>query len=171
MQRKPKVHSYFLFMQDMRLQIPGWENKGNVELQSLCDPLWRELPKEEKERYKKMKKDIKMSDRLRASEEYKKATMRRSFDPNAGITFLTVHDRTRVYLMDVLSVTTVKVAPEKEIKKVQKILSNEELELIEIGPAFVYVGLLALARYSEDETLYRCVVTEMKTSVVKVSQV
>ena len=168
MHRKPKIHSYFLFMQDMRTQIPGWENKGNVELQSLCDPLWRKLPKEEKERYKRLKKDLKMSDRLQASEEYKKASMKQNFDPNAGITLLTANDRTRVYLMDVLSVTTVKVAPEKEIKKVQKFLANEELNLVEIGPAFVYVGLLALARYSEDKNLYRCVVTEMKTSVVKV---
>ena len=57
-------------MQDMRTQIPGWENKGNVELQSMCDPLWRKLLKEEKEKYKRMKKGLKMSDRLQASEEY-----------------------------------------------------------------------------------------------------
>ena len=69
----PKIHthhSYFFFMQDMRTQIPGWENKGNVELQSMCDPLWRKLLKEEKEKYKRMKKGLKMSDRLQASEEY-----------------------------------------------------------------------------------------------------
>ena len=43
--KKPKIAGYFLFMQEMRRKKPGWANKGNTELQSLCDPLWRKLPK------------------------------------------------------------------------------------------------------------------------------
>ena len=63
---KPKVFSYFLFMQDQRKLVPGWANKSNNELQAqaLCDPLWRKLDKTEKEKYKKMKKAYKEKVRL-----------------------------------------------------------------------------------------------------------
>ena len=29
----PKVMAYFLFMQEQRLAVPGWERKSNGELQ------------------------------------------------------------------------------------------------------------------------------------------
>ena len=61
---KPKVFSYFLFVQDQRKLVPGWANKSNNELQALCDPLWRKLDKTEKEKYKKMKKAYKEKERL-----------------------------------------------------------------------------------------------------------
>ena len=54
--RKPNINPYLLFMQEMLLTRPGWANKGNHELQVLCDPLWRALAWVEEEKYKMMKK-------------------------------------------------------------------------------------------------------------------
>merc|ERR1719460_1770164 len=71
MNKKPKVNPYLLFMQEMRQSRPGWANKGNHELQVLCDPLWRALAREEKDIYKMMKKDLKMADRMKLIEERK----------------------------------------------------------------------------------------------------
>ena len=60
MAAKPKLAGYFLFMQEKKSSVPGWSHMSNSELQRMCDPLWKALSKEEKERYKRMKKDINM---------------------------------------------------------------------------------------------------------------
>ena len=68
--KSPKVFSYFLFMQEQRKKVPGWGNKSNNELQALCDPLWRKLDKEEKDKYKQMKKAYKERERMETEERF-----------------------------------------------------------------------------------------------------
>ena len=68
--KSPKVFSYFLFMQEQRKKVPGWANKTNNELQALCDPLWRKLDREEKDKYKQMKKAYKEKERIENEEKF-----------------------------------------------------------------------------------------------------
>ena len=168
MNKKPKVNPYLLFMQEMRQTRPGWANKGNHELQVLCDPLWRALPRAEKEKYKMMKKEFKMADRNKLVEERQAEEARKKPKPDAWLKFFS-GDKTRVYLMDVLSITKVRVSPEKEIKKMQKFLSKDDLDLVHFNPDMVFVGLEAIARYSEDNSLYRCRVVDIQDDIAKVS--
>ena len=76
--------------------------------------------------------------------------------------------KTRVYVMDVLSISKVRVSPEKEIKKMQKFLSQDDLELVQFNPDMVFVGLEAIARYSEDNSIYRCRVTDIQEDIATV---
>ena len=167
MNKKPKLNPYFLFMQDMRQNHPGWANKGNHELQVLCSPLWRDLPREQKEEYKTMKKEFKMADRIKLVEQRKAEEAKKKPKPDAWLKFFS-GGKTRVYLMDVLSISKVRVSPEKEIKKMQKFLSSDDLELVQLNPDMVFVGLEAIARYSEDNSLYRCRVTDIQGDTAKV---
>ena len=167
MNKKPKANPYLLFMQEMRQTRPGWANKGNHELQVLCDPLWRALAREEKDKYKMMKKDFKMADRMKLIEERKAEEAKMKPRSDAWLKFFS-GDKTRVYVMDVLSISKVRVSPEKEIKKMQKFLSQDDLELVQFNPDMVFVGLEAIARYSEDNSLYRCRVTDIQEDTAKV---
>jgi len=167
MNKKPKVNPYLLFMQEMRQTRSGWANKGNQELQVLCDPLWRALPRAEKEKYKMMKKEFKMADRNKLVEERQAEEARKKPKPDAWLKFFS-GDKTRVYLMDVLSISKVRVSPEKEIKKMQKFLSKDDLDLVHFNPDMVFVGLEAIARYSEDNSLYRCRVVDIQDDIAKV---
>ena len=65
-------------------------------------------------------------------------------------------------LMDVLSTSKFRVSPEKEIKKMQKLLAKDELDQIQDSPDMVFVGLEAIDWYSEDNSLYRCRVTDIQ---------
>ena len=168
MKRKPKVNPYLLFMQEMRQTRPGWANKGYHELQVLCGPLWRTLAREEKDKYKMMEKNIKIVDRMKLIEERKAEEGKMKPRSDAWLKFFS-GDKTRVYLMDVLSITKVRVSPEKEIKKMQKFLSQDDLDLVQVNPDMVFVGLEAIARYSEDNSLYRCRVTDIQDNKAKVS--
>ena len=38
----------------------------------------------------------------------------------------------------------------------QKFLAKDDFDLVQINPDMVFVGLEAIARYSEDNSLYRC---------------
>ena len=169
MYKKPKVNGYLLFMQEMRKTQPGWAKKGNPELQLLCGPLWTKLSKEEKEKYKIMKKEIKFANKVKMVEQRKADEARRvkAKEADSWHKFFTA-ERTRVYLMDVLAITKVRVGPEKEIKKIQKFLASEDLELVPVNPDLVSIGLQALARYSEDNTLYRCRVVDIMEDRMKV---
>ena len=167
MNKKPKANPYLLFMHEMRQTRPGWANKGNHELQVLCDPLWRALAREEKDKYKMMKKDLKMADRMKLIEERKAEEAKMKPRSDAWLKFFS-GDKTRVYVMDVLSISKVRVSPEKEIKKMQKFLSQDDLELVQFNPDMVFVGLEAIARYSEDNSLYRCRVTDIQEDTAKV---
>jgi len=167
MNKKPKVNPYLLFMQEMRQTRPGWANRGNHELQVLCDPLWRALAREEKDRYKMMKKDFKMADRMKLVEERKAEEAKMQPRSDAWLKFFS-GVKTRVYVMDVLSISKVRVSPEKEIKKMQKFLSQDDLDLVQLNPDMVFVGLEAIARYSEDNSLYRCRVTDIQEDIAKV---
>ena len=168
-QRKPKANAYFLFMQEMSQTMPGWANKKNHELQVLCDSLWKALSKEEKAKYKQMSKDKKREDLENAAEvaqeavkaEFLQRFQNLSLDPY-------INGLTKIYLLDVLSVTYVTVAPEAEMKKVQKFLLRNDFDLVRINPDFVEIGLQALARFSEDDQLYRCKVTEKNGNYIKV---
>ena len=168
MNKKPKVNPYLLFMQEMRQTRPGWANKGNHELQVLCDPLWRALAREEKYKYKMMKKDFKMAVRIKLNEERKVEEAKMKPRSDAWLKFFS-GVKTRVYVMVVLSISKVRVSLEKEIKKKQKFLSQEDLDLVQLNPDMVFVGLEAIARYSEDNSLYRCRVTDIQEDIVKVS--
>ena len=53
---------YFVFMQEKRRSIQAWAHKSNAELQFLCDPLWKALSKEEKDKYKSKKKQAKWAE-------------------------------------------------------------------------------------------------------------
>ena len=167
MNKKPKINPYLLFMQEMRQTRPGWANKGNHELQVLCDPLWRSLPRAEKEKYKMMKKEFKIADRNKLVEERQAEEAKKKPRPDAWLKFFP-GDKTRVYLMDVLSISKVRVSPEKEVKKMQKFLSREDLDLVHFNPDMVFVGLEAIARYSEDNSLYRCRVIDIQDDMAKV---
>ena len=57
-------------MQEQRKKIPGRANKTNNELQALCDPLLRKLDREEKDKYKQMKKAYKEKDRMENEERF-----------------------------------------------------------------------------------------------------
>ena len=167
MNKKPKVNPYHLFMQEMRQTWPGWANKGNHEL-VLCDPLWRALAREEKYKYKMMKKDFKMAVRIKLNEERKVEEAKMKPRSDAWLKFFS-GVKTRVYVMDVLSISKVRVSLEKEIKKKQKFLSQEDLDLVQLNPDMVFVGLEAIARYSEDNSFYRCRVTDIQDDTAKVS--
>ena len=167
MNKKTKVNPYFLFMQDMRQTLPGWDNKGNHELQVLCSPLWRDLPKEQKKEYKTMKKEFKMANRIKLKEQRKAEEAKTKPKSDCWLKFFS-GVKTRVHLMDVLSISKVIVSPEKEIKKMQQFLSSEDLDLVQLNPDMVFVGLEAIARYSEDNSLYRCRVTDIQGDTAKV---
>ena len=67
-----------------------------------------------------------------------------------------------------VSVTKIKVAPERDIKKVQKFLDKHQDKFTKIDPSRVLVGMNAVARFSEDGRLYRCRVTKLNQDLVKV---
>ena len=52
---KKKIGGYFLFMQEKKETVDGWNKKSYFELQKLCDPLWRQMSIEEKGTYKEIK--------------------------------------------------------------------------------------------------------------------
>jgi len=168
-QKKPKANAYYLFMQEMSQTKPGWINKKNHELQVLCDSLWKALSKEEKARYKQMSKDKKREELGIAAEaaqdavraEFLMKFQNLSLDPY-------INGLTRIYLLDVISVTHVSIAPEAEIKKIQRFLHRNDFDLVKINPDFVEIDLQGLARFSEDSKLYRCKVTEKNGSYIKV---
>ena len=66
------------------------------------------------------------------------------------------------------SVTKIKVAPDRDIRKVQKFLDKNQDKFEKIDPSRVLVGMNAVARFSEDGLLYRCRVTKISKERVKV---
>merc|ERR1719348_2563812 len=82
---KQNICGYFLFMQEQREAVPNWANKSNFELQKLCDPLWRELSKEEKDTYKEMKKAKKEILNLRKEIVHSSSIMSRNFLSSAVV--------------------------------------------------------------------------------------
>ena len=150
----------------MRRKKPGWASKGNTELQSLCDPLWRALPKEEKDKYKLKKKEMRLAERMNVANAY---VRRNNIDTTSyPDTFFSKDEKTAAILLDVVSVTKIRVAPEREIKKVQKFLAKNQDKFGKIDPSRVVVGMNAVARFSEDGELYRCRVTKLSKDLVKV---
>ena len=148
---------------------PGWVNKKNHELQVLCDSLWKALSKEEKARYKQMSKDKKREDLEIATETAKEAVRAEFLQKFQNLSLVPyINGLTRIYLLDVLSVTHITMAPEAEIKKIQRFLLRNDFDLVKINPDFVEIGLQGLARFSEDNKLYRCRVTEKNGNYIKV---
>eukprot|EP00092_Neocalanus_flemingeri_P016858 GFUD01018235.1.p1 GENE.GFUD01018235.1~~GFUD01018235.1.p1 ORF type:complete len:703 (+),score=228.32 GFUD01018235.1:78-2186(+) len=140
---KDKICSYFLFMQEQRKLVPGWSNKSNTELQELCDPLWRRLDKEEKDKYKKMKKALK---RERLEEDHQRNGM-----------VMHVDRRTKVVVGQVEKPDIVWVSPVREVNAVQKQLA----ELMMVPMEQVEVGTMAACKFSDDGVVYRCQVVTM----------
>ena len=147
-----------MFMQEMRQTRPISANKRNPEVQVRCA-----LPRAEKEKYKVMKKEIKMADRNKLVEEHNSVEA----EVDTWLRFLP-GDKTRVHLIDVLSISKVRVIPEKEIKILQKFLSRDNLDLVHFKPDMVFVGLEAIARNSQDNSLCRCRVTNIHDGMTKV---
>ena len=166
--KKPVLNGYFLFMQDMRRSRAGWSSKSNPELQTLCDPLWRALPQEEKKKYKVKKKQLRLAERMRAVD--RTVRVKPNIDTSTTVdTFFSGESATAAVLLEVVSVAKIRVAPDREIKKVQKFLYKNQDKLEKIDPSRVVVGLNAVARFSEDGELYRCRVTKLLKNLVKVS--
>eukprot|EP00092_Neocalanus_flemingeri_P085320 GFUD01107358.1.p1 GENE.GFUD01107358.1~~GFUD01107358.1.p1 ORF type:complete len:692 (+),score=227.91 GFUD01107358.1:78-2153(+) len=140
---KDKICSYFLFMQEQRKLVPGWSNKSNTELQELCDPLWRRLDKEGKDKYKKMKKALK---RERLEEDHQRNGMVMHMDR-----------RTKVVVGQVEKPDIVWVSPVREVNAVQKQLA----ELMMVPMEQVEVGTMAACKFSDDGVVYRCQVVTM----------
>ena len=136
--QKPKVFSYFLFMQEQRQLVPGWANKSNNELQALCDPLWRKLDKEKKEQYKKMKKAYKQNARLEEEQRFG--------------TGMKVDRKFKVLVGQVDKPDIVWITPVQEMEEVQKQLA----QLVMVSLERVEVGSVASCRFSEDGIVYRC---------------
>ena len=111
---------------------------------------------------------MKMVDRMKLIEERKAEEAEMKPRSDAWLKFFS-GDKTKVYLMGVLYIIKVRVSPEKEIKKMQKFLSQDDLDLVQVNPDMVFVGLEAIARYSEDNSLYRCRVTDIQDNKAKVS--
>ena len=145
----PKMHSYMLFMQEKRHSVPAWSNKTNTELQLLCDPLWRALPKEEKDKYKAVKK------------EQRRAEQERLFRPAVRVAGLQP-----VLLGLVESTAAVWVVPVRELKAVQDKMAGAELRAVR--PEEVRAGSWAAAKYSQDQQVYRCQITKVDGDKAKV---
>ena len=144
--KSPKVFSYFLFMQEQRKNVPGWANKTNNELQALCDPLWRKLDREEKDKYKQMKKAYKEKERMENEERYSSLM-------HSGT-------RTCVIVGHVEKPDVVWVTKTKDMDFVQNQLSN--MTMVPIDE--VKVGTIAACKFSEDDVVYRAQVLSKETS-------
>ena len=83
-------------------------------------------------------------------------------------TFFSSEEKTAAILLEVASVTKIKVAPDRDIRKVQKFLDKNQDKFEKIDPSRVLVGMNAVARFSEDGLLYRCRVTKISKDRVKV---
>ena len=140
---KTKVFSYFLFMQEQRKVVPGWANKSNNELQALCDPLWRKLDKEEKQKYKNMKKAHREKERF--EDEKRFASIMRT-DVKMKVIVGQV-DRP-----DIVWVTKV-----KEMEVVQKQL----IKIVMVPLQVVKIGTVAACVYKADGEVYRCQVVSV----------
>jgi len=136
--KHPKVFSYFLFMQEQRNTVPGWANKSNTELQALCDPLWRKLNREEKDKYKQMKKAYKEKEQ----KEYELGLS----------TALRSEAKTSVIVGYVETPSIVWISKMNEVEKVEKQLSNMTMVPLQE----VKNGTVAACRFSEDGEVYRC---------------
>jgi hypothetical protein len=129
---KAKVFSYFLFMQEQRQLVFGWANKSNNELQALCDPLWRRLDKEEKEKYKKLKKAYREKERLEEGQRF--------------VSIMQVDIRTKVVVGQVDKPDIVWVTKVKEMEEVQKQLAK----IVMVPLERMEVGTVAACKYSVD---------------------
>jgi len=143
---KPKVFSYFLFMQEQRKLVPGWANKSNNELQALCDPLWRKLDKAEKEKYKNMKKAHKEKERLE--------------DEKRFASVMRVDIKTKVVVGQVDRPDIVWVTKVKEMEDVQKQLTKSVM--VSLPKEEVNVGTVAACKFSGDGEVYRCQVVALQ---------
>jgi len=144
--KSPKVFSYFLFMQEQRKKVPGWANKTNNELQALCDPMWRKLDKEEKDKYKQMKKSYKDRERMETEERFASLM-------HTGL-------KTSVVVGHVEKPDIVWVVKTKDMDFVQNQLSNITMVPIDV----VKVGTVAACKFSEDGVVYRAMVLSIESS-------
>jgi len=142
--KSPKVFSYFLFMQEQRKKVPGWANKTNNELQALCDPLWRKLDKEEKDKYKQMKKAYKEKERNETEEKF--------------ASLMHTGSKTSVVVGHVEKPDIVWVVKTKDMDFVQNQLTNITMVPIDV----VKVGTVAACKFSEDGVVYRAQVLSME---------
>jgi len=125
-------------MQEQRNTVPGWANKSNTELQALCDPLWRKLNREEKDKYKQMKKAYKENEQ-------------KEYDHRLS-TALRSESKTSVVLGYVETPNIVWISKVSEVEKVEKQLSNMTMVPLQE----VKNGTVAACRFSEDGEVYRC---------------
>ena len=146
--KSPKVFSYFLFMQEQRKKIPGWANKTNNELQALCDPLWRKLDKEEKDKYKQMKKAYKERERMETEERF------------TSLMLTLTESKTSVVVGHVEKPDIVWVVRTKDMDFVQNQLSSITMVPIDV----VKVGTVAACKFMEDGVVYRAQVLSIEST-------
>ena len=153
---------YFEFMQQKRREVKGWRNKTNAELQKLCDPLWKALSKEEKDRYKNMKKkgkraelDKHVMERQRQDKLEKELDIR-SLRLARDQFLVKKKSKKKIVLLGMESPSTAYVAPERELLRVQDFL--QKCERKRIDKLFIRKGLVGFTRYSKDGKMYRCLV-------------
>ena len=151
---------YFVFMQEKRMKVKGWRNKTNAELQKLCDPLWKALSKEEKEKYKSKKKQGKRAELDRhVAERQRQDKLEKELDIRslrlARDQFLVKKkSKKKIALLGMETPSTAYVAPERELRRVQDFL--QKCQRTRIGELFVRKGIVAFTNFSKDGLMYRC---------------
>ena len=161
---------YFVFMQEKRRTEEGWERKTNTELQTLCDPLWRALSREEKNEYKSQGKKAKRLDLdLHVKERQRQERFVEELDVKslelARHQLVFMKKKTKVVLLEMITPGTVYVAPEKELGRVEKFL--QKCPRNKIDKFFVRAGVVGFTRFSEDGKMYRCQVLSSNMKKVK----
>ena len=142
--------------------MKGWRNKSNAELQHLCDPLWKALSKEEKDRYKNMKKrgkraelDAHVKERQRQDQLEKELDIR-SLRLARDQFLVKKKSKKKIILLGMETPNIAYVAPERELRRVQDFL--QKCARTKIDKLFIRKGIVGFTSFSKDGLMYRCLV-------------
>ena len=144
----------------------------------LCDPLWRALSQEEKDKYKEKKKsrrthleeavrerqerDLREKERTAQlkKERYLKEKERKAQDLQTQALrmargfMLFKQKKTKIVLLEMVTANIVHIAPEIELDRVQKHL--EKYPRVKIDKSEASRGTRGFCMFSEDGKMYRC---------------